>query len=82
MKIRRKNPGLEGRLSEADTRARGALDVFEQAAREMELAAEQAEEVKTDAEVRVMELTQVRDSAFRQATAHKSKAQKIREFLQ
>lgn len=81
MKIRRKSPGLEGRLNEADTRARGALDVFEQAAREMELAAEQANEVKTDAEVRVMELTQVRDSAFRQAVNHQSKADKIRELF-
>lgn len=82
MKIRKKGQGLSGRLDQADVRARGALDVFEQAAREIELAAAEANEVKEEAEVRAMELQEVRDSAFRRATYHQSKADKIRELFQ
>lgn len=79
MKNRRK-VGLEDRLSQADIKARGALDVFEQAALDLEAAAEAADRVLIEAEAEVQRLTALRDEAFRQSAAHMTKADRIREF--
>lgn len=83
----RKNVGLEDRLSQADIKARGALDVFEKAAVDLDVAAEEADAVLLEAEAEVAEalekverLRQVRDTAYARAAAHRTKAEKIREF--
>lgn len=73
---------LEGRLGVANTKAQGALDIFEAAAQQLDAVAEEAHEVVVDAETEVMRLREVRDSAFRQSADNKAKASKIRELFQ
>jgi len=80
--VRNRKKSLEGRLNVAGTRAQGALDIFEAAAQELDAAAQEAHEVVVDAEVEVMRLREVRDSAYRQTVDNKAKASKIRELFQ
>jgi hypothetical protein len=78
---RNKNVSLEDRLSRADISARSALDVFEQAAIDLETAAQAAQAVVDEAESEVMRLRMVRDDAFRRVALHQSKADKIRDLV-
>lgn len=75
-------PTLEHRLASADADAMAALEVFEQAAEDLDNAAAAAAEVKKEAEAEVQRLTALRDSAYRTEVAYGAKATKIREFFQ
>lgn len=81
MKIGKKRT-LEGLLTVADTRAQGALSVFEAAAVELEVAAEALREVGDEAEVERLRAQEVRDEADRKRVAYVAKAGKIRELFQ
>lgn len=78
----RKNKTLEGRLTVAQTRAQGALDVFEGLAQQLEAAADELVEVGDAAEVERLRAQEVRDTAERQRVAYTAKASKIRELFQ
>lgn len=79
--MRNRKLSLEDRLSRADVSARSALDVFEQAAIDLETAAQAAQAVVDEAETEVVRLRLVRDDAFRRVALHQSKADKIRELV-
>lgn len=81
MRFSTKKVGLDDRLSLADTKAQSALNIFEQAADELDAAALEAREVKQEAETQVLDLTFVRDEAFRRQSYFSAKAESIREFL-
>jgi hypothetical protein len=80
VRIRKQEQGFEARLSSADIAARGALDVFEKAALDLEAAADAADAVVAEAEAEVVRLRSVRDLAYSQVAKHRAKADKIREF--
>lgn len=84
MKFRKKEPSaptFEERLAEVTYKTEGALSIFEQAANELDAAAETAEAVVQESELEVLRLRELRDSAFRQKTHAAAKASTIRELL-
>ena len=74
-------PTLEERLALAASQTEGALSIFEQAAAELDAAADTAHSVVVESENEVMRLRMVRDDAFRQKTHAAAKADPIRELL-
>jgi hypothetical protein len=79
--VRSKKPSLTRRLTVARASVDTALEAFEAAAVALEAAADEAADVVTEAEVKVQELTLVRDDAYRQSASYRGRADKIREFV-
>lgn len=80
--MRSKTKTLDGRLEVAQTKAQGALDVFEVAAQKLEAAADELKTVGDAAEVERLRAQEVRDRADQQRVAYSAKASKIRELFQ
>lgn len=80
--MRNRNKTLAGRVSKSRAVVTAALDVFESTARLLETQAAEQESVVKEAEDEVARLTEVRDEAYREAAATRTKAEKIRAFVE
>jgi hypothetical protein len=80
--VKNRRKSLEGRLEVAQTKAKNALNVFEQAAVGLEATAEELHDLGNEAEVERMRALEVRESADRQRVALLAKAKQLRDLVQ